>query len=167
MPRLTLTFDNGPWPGPTDAVLDVLAARNLRTTFFVVGERLKDPAARPSAPRHGPVGELVLAQGRHGMCPAHIHFLISAPGYRELVTALYLEGDAHLGDDVVFGASADLVAREEPSAPTCPIKGLPGVRFDFSLSREAEVDRLGGRVGADPAAVAARSEAPPASTAAE
>jgi len=110
-------------------------------------------------PLDGPVGELVLAQGRHGMRPAHIHFLISAPGYRELVTALYLEGDAHLDDDIVFGASADLVAREEPSDPNCPIKGLPSVRFDFSLSREAEVDRRGGRVGADPAAVAGRSEA--------
>ncbi|HEX2553044.1 MAG TPA: dioxygenase [Microvirga sp.] len=119
-------------------------------------------------PLDGPVGELVLAQGRHGMRPAHIHFLISAPGYRELVTALYLEGDAHLEDDVVFGASADLVAREEPSDPGCPLKGLPSVRFDFSLSREAEIDRLGGRVGADPAAVAGRGEtAAPSPAAAE
>ena len=110
-------------------------------------------------PLDGPVGELVLAQGRHGMRPAHIHFLIAAPGYRELVTALYLEGDAHLDDDVVFGASADLVAREEPSDPASPIKGLPSVRFDFSLSREPGSDRLSGRVGADPAAVVRRNEA--------
>jgi catechol 1,2-dioxygenase/hydroxyquinol 1,2-dioxygenase len=109
-------------------------------------------------PLDGPVGELVLAQGRHGMRPAHIHFLISAPGYRELVTALYLEGDAHLEDDVVFGASADLVAREEASDPNCPIKSSPSVRFDFSLSREAGSEEVSGRVGADPAAVARQND---------
>ena len=41
MKRVTLTFDNGPWPGVTENVLDVLAARGLRSTFFVVGEQLR------------------------------------------------------------------------------------------------------------------------------
>jgi protocatechuate 3,4-dioxygenase beta subunit len=43
-------------------------------------------------PIDGPVGALIGAQQRHGYRPAHIHFLIGAPGYRELVTALYLGG---------------------------------------------------------------------------
>src|SRR5213592_4571258 len=43
-----------------------------------------------SIPMDGPVGAMVKAQARHGMRPAHIHFLVGAPGYRELVTALYL-----------------------------------------------------------------------------
>ena len=118
-------------------------------------------------PLDGPVGEMVKAQGRHGMRPAHIHFLISTPGYRELVTALYLEGDEHLEDDVVFGASADLVVREEQNDPDCPIKGLPSIHFDFKLAREGEADSTGGRVGADPAKVAGRSGAEPASVAEE
>ncbi len=109
-------------------------------------------------PLDGPVGEMVLAQGRHGMRPAHIHFLISAPGYRELVTALYLKGDAHLDDDVVFGASADLVAEEKQDDPRAPIRGIPSIHFDFALSREAEVDKLGGRVGADPSKIATAAE---------
>jgi hydroxyquinol 1,2-dioxygenase len=50
-------------------------------------------------PLDGPVGKMVLAQKRHGKRPAHIHFLISAPGYRELVTALYIAGDEHLDDE--------------------------------------------------------------------
>jgi catechol 1,2-dioxygenase/hydroxyquinol 1,2-dioxygenase len=104
-------------------------------------------------PLDGPVGEMIHAQRRHGMRPAHIHFLISAPGYRELVTALYLEGDEHLEDDVVFGASGDLVARLEESDPDCPIPGVPSVHFDFSLSWESPVDRAGGRVGADPSQI--------------
>ena len=109
-------------------------------------------------PMDGPVGQMVSRQGRHGMRPAHIHFLISAPGQRELVTALYLAGDAHLEDDVVFGASGDLVAHERPSDPDCPIKDVPSIRFDFSLSRESDADRLGGRVGADPAQIAVAAE---------
>ena len=113
-------------------------------------------------PMDGPVGEMITAQGRHGMRPAHIHFLISAPGYRELVTALYLEGDKHLEDDVVFGASADLVARERRDGANCPIKGLSSIHFDFSLARESETDRLGGRVGADPSKIGGRVGADPA-----
>lgn len=41
--RVTLTFDNGPTPGVTDAVLDLLAARGATATFFVVGTQLRRP----------------------------------------------------------------------------------------------------------------------------
>ena len=104
-------------------------------------------------PLDGPVGKMVMAQKRHGKRPAHIHFLIAAPGYRELVTALYLAGDEHLEDDVVFGASGDLVVEVKNNDAGAPIKGLPSINFDFSLARESEADRRAGRVGADPGAV--------------
>lgn len=104
-------------------------------------------------PLDGPVGQMVLAQKRHGMRPAHIHFLVAAPGYRELVTALYLAGDEHLEDDVVFGASGDLVVDVKANDPASPAPGLPSVHFDFSLARESEADKTAGRVGADPAQV--------------
>lgn len=42
--RITLTFDNGPDPEVTPQVLDVLAEHDVRTTFFVVGDKLRDPA---------------------------------------------------------------------------------------------------------------------------
>ena len=106
-----------------------------------------------SIPMDGPVGALVRAQGRHGMRPAHIHFLISSPGYRELVTALYLAGDDHIDDDTVFGVAPPLVVQIRDFEPTCPIQGTPSVRYDFSLSRATEADKLSGRVGADPAAI--------------
>ena len=45
--RVTLTFDNGPTPGVTDQVLDILAERSLSAIFFVVANRVeKDAAAR-------------------------------------------------------------------------------------------------------------------------
>ncbi|MGA9955483.1 MAG: dioxygenase [Bradyrhizobium sp.] len=106
-----------------------------------------------SIPMDGPVGEMITAQRRHGMRPAHIHFLVGAPGYRELVTALYLRDDPHLADDVVFGSSGDLAVEINPKDPDCPIKGMPSIRFDMRLSRETAADRAGGRVGADPAAI--------------
>lgn len=100
-------------------------------------------------PMDGPVGDLVRLQQRQGCRPAHIHFLISAPGFRELVTALYFQGP-YLETDVVFGASPDLVANEKISDPQAPQKGLPSVHFDFTLARAGSVDADGGRVGADP-----------------
>jgi hydroxyquinol 1,2-dioxygenase len=106
-----------------------------------------------SIPMDGPVGEMVRAQARHGMRPAHIHFLVGAPGYRELVTALYLSDDPHLADDVVFGSSGDLAIDIKANDPSCPIKGLPSIRFDMRLSRETAADKAGGRVGADPSAI--------------
>ena len=67
------------------------------------------------------------------MRPAHIHFLVGASGYRELVTALYLRDDPHLADDVVFGSSDDLAVDVVANDPDCPIKGLPSIRFDMRL----------------------------------
>ena len=43
MKRVTLTFDNGPTPGITEHVLEILSTRRIHTTFFVVGERLARP----------------------------------------------------------------------------------------------------------------------------
>jgi len=107
-------------------------------------------------PMDGPVGDLVRAQGREGCRPAHIHFLISAPGFRELVTALYFPG-RYLETDVVFGASPQLVVKEQAADPAAPIQGLPSVRFDFILAREGSADHAGGRVGADPGKVASEA----------
>jgi peptidoglycan/xylan/chitin deacetylase (PgdA/CDA1 family) len=48
---VTLSFDNGPDPDVTPRVLDSLAARGVRSTFFVIGRKLADPAARKLAER--------------------------------------------------------------------------------------------------------------------
>jgi len=45
MKRVTLSFDNGPTPGVTDAVLEHLERAGILTTFFVIGQKLRDPAA--------------------------------------------------------------------------------------------------------------------------
>jgi peptidoglycan/xylan/chitin deacetylase (PgdA/CDA1 family) len=43
--RVTLTFDNGPTPGVTERVLDILAAQRILATFFVIGSKAEKPAA--------------------------------------------------------------------------------------------------------------------------
>ena len=51
MRRVTLTFDNGPEPDVTPAVLDTLAAHSLKATFFVLGQKVSDPARAAIARR--------------------------------------------------------------------------------------------------------------------
>jgi len=48
---LTLSFDNGPEPDVTPHVLDILGRRDIKTTFFVIGEKLADPGRRRFAKR--------------------------------------------------------------------------------------------------------------------
>lgn len=48
---ICLTFDNGPEPDVTPTVLDTLARRGIITTFFTIGEKLRDPARRAPAAR--------------------------------------------------------------------------------------------------------------------
>jgi len=47
--------------------------------------------------------------GRHPMRPAHLHFIVSAPGFETAVTHLFVEGDPYLESDVVFGVKNSLV----------------------------------------------------------
>ncbi len=57
--RVTLTFDNGPTPGVTNAVLDVLKARGIAASFFVVGNQLRRPGARALAERAAAEGHWI------------------------------------------------------------------------------------------------------------
>jgi hydroxyquinol 1,2-dioxygenase len=106
-------------------------------------------------PMDGPVGDMIRAQGRHGFRPAHIHFLIGAPGYREVVTALYMAGDDHIDSDTVFGVTESLVADAKTGDPASPFGELPSIRFDFTLA--AAKDGLSGRVGADPSQITTKT----------
>ncbi len=100
-----------------------------------------------SIPMDGPVGEMVMQQKRHGMRPSHIHCLVGAEGYRELVTALYFGDDPFIDSDTVFGVSQSLVvdAHEDPASP---VPGLRAVHYDFRLAKATLGES--GRVGADP-----------------
>jgi hydroxyquinol 1,2-dioxygenase len=93
---------------------------NLRARFRSDAEgRFKFMSVKPSSypvPSDGPVGKMLNALGRHPFRPAHIHFIISAPGFKPLVTALYIDGDKYIDSDVVFGSREQLVVRYQPSS---------------------------------------------------
>ena len=71
------------------------------------------PAAYP-IPDDGPAGQLLKAHGRNWMRPAHVHFMVSAPGHRTLVTHVFDAESAHLDDDAVFGVRRSLVRTFAP-----------------------------------------------------
>ena len=48
--------------------------------------------------------------GRHGNRPSHVHYFVSAPGYRKLTTQFNIEGDQYLWDDFAFATRDGLVA---------------------------------------------------------
>jgi protocatechuate 3,4-dioxygenase beta subunit len=81
-------------------------------------------------PDDGPAGQLLAAMGRHPFRPAHIHFMISAPGYRTLVTHLFFEGDEFLESDAVFGVKPSLVVRPELKEATNTVE------YNFGLAKE-------------------------------
>lgn len=68
------------------------------------------PCSYP-VPMDGPVGELIQASGRHPMRPAHVHFLVDAPGFEPLVTHVFIDGDEYLQSDAVFGVKDELIAK--------------------------------------------------------
>lgn len=73
----------------------------------------------------GPVGRLLTAVGRHPWRPAHIHLLVTADGYRPLVTQVYPAGGPYLDDDAISGVKDDLVV---------PVVD-GGITFDIRVNR--------------------------------
>lgn len=66
-------------------------------------------------PYDGPVGKLLQQLGRHPYRPAHMHFMVTAPGHETIITHTFVGDDAYIGDDAVFGVKGTLVAPFEPA----------------------------------------------------
>ncbi|ERP86140.1 hypothetical protein Q669_17140 [Labrenzia sp. C1B10] len=81
--------------------------------------RTVKPAGYP-VPVHTTTGDLLRAQKRTPMRPAHVHFIVSAPEHKTLITQIFADTDEAMVNDVVFGAkeqiAGDLELRETPSA---------------------------------------------------
>lgn len=100
------------------------------------------PVAYP-IPTDGPVGRLLARLERHPYRPAHIHFIIAAPGCEPVTTHLFVEGDPYLDSDAVFGVKESLIRPfERVSDPAEAARyGMAGpfwkVTHDFSLKAAA------------------------------
>jgi hydroxyquinol 1,2-dioxygenase len=62
-----------------------------------------------TVPTDGPVGDILRACGRHPWRPSHLHYIVTAPGYKSLVTEIFPDDDPYLDQDTVFGVRNDLV----------------------------------------------------------
>ena len=96
-------------------------------------------------PHDGPVGRMLAATGRSPMRAAHLHFMVTAPGQRRLVTHIFVDSDPQREADSVFGVKESLVKVFEPQpAGTATPDGreLDGswskVRFDIVLAPAQE-----------------------------
>ncbi|MBP0638719.1 intradiol ring-cleavage dioxygenase [Cupriavidus sp. AcVe19-6a] len=134
------TAENGMYSGQDTAQ----PVGNLRGRYHTDADgyyaiRTIVPVSYP-IPTDGPVGRMLAATNRHPWRPAHLHFMIDAPGHRKLVTHLFNQGDPYLDSDAVFGVKPSLrVAYEERAAdhPLARRFGLDGpfreARYDFVL----------------------------------
>ncbi|KAL5116981.1 hypothetical protein ACEQ8H_005066 [Pleosporales sp. CAS-2024a] len=68
-----------------------------------------------SLPTDGAAGQLFKVMDRHPFRPAHIHLMVSAAGYKPLITQLYPRDDKYVTNDTVFAVKDDLLLDFEPS----------------------------------------------------
>jgi hydroxyquinol 1,2-dioxygenase len=84
---------------------------------------------------------MLKAAGRHPYRPAHIHFIVTAPGFRPIVTHLFIAGDPYLDSDAVFGVKKSLVVTPSrvDDAQHAHAAGMAApfweIAFDFALAR--------------------------------
>ncbi|GAY11054.1 dioxygenase [Pseudonocardia sp. N23] len=98
--------------------------------------RFRFTTATPShypIPTDGPVGALLRATGRHPFRPAHIHFLVDAPGYQQLTTHVFVADSAYIDADAVFAVKQSLV-REFVTVDDEAAAAAHGVTAPFTLA---------------------------------
>ncbi|ENU20575.1 catechol 1,2-dioxygenase [Acinetobacter bohemicus ANC 3994] len=104
-------------------------------------------------PPEGTTQAVLNLLGRHGNRPSHVHYFVSAPGYRKLTTQFNIEGDQYLWDDFAFATRDGLVATATDVTDSTEMsklnldKPFKHITFNFELVKEVdqapstEVDR--------------------------
>jgi hydroxyquinol 1,2-dioxygenase len=127
----------------------VQADMNLRGKFTTdtnghIRFRSIKPAGYP-IPIDGPTGDLLRAQGRHNMRPAHLHFLAAKDGFKTLISQIYVQDDKFLETDVQFGVTRRLVGnyvRHENEKPPAPDVQGPWYSLDYNFVMEPGATKL-------------------------
>jgi catechol 1,2-dioxygenase len=91
------------------------------------------------------VGELLRAQGRHNMRPAHLHFLAVKDGFKTLISQVYVNDDKYLETDAQFGVTRHLIGNyvrhDSGPAPAADVAGL-WYSLDYTFVMERGASRL-------------------------
>ena len=125
------------------------ARMNLRGKFATdadgaFGFRSVKPAGYP-IPIDGPAGDFVRATRRHHYRPAHLHFLIYKPGFKTLISQVYVNDDERLDSDVQFGVTRALIGnyvRHDNGRAPAPDVAPPWYSLDYSFPMEPGEARL-------------------------
>jgi protocatechuate 3,4-dioxygenase beta subunit len=128
---------------------DTQADMNLRGKFTTDAQgrfsfRSVKPAGYP-VPTDGPVGDMLRAQRRHPYRPAHIHFLGFKPGFKTLITQVFVDDDQYLETDAVFGVTRHLVGdykRHDTGSPPANGMQAPWYTLDYTFVMEAGEAKL-------------------------
>jgi catechol 1,2-dioxygenase len=145
------------WHSSTAGLYDVQdsqqAEMNLRGKFITdetgtFAFRSIKPVGYPIPADRNVVGQLLRAQGRHCLRPAHVHVLIYKPGLKTLISQVFMPDDPHIDDDVQFGVTRNLIgnlARHDEPA------GHPDVKTPwYSLEHTFIMDPGEARLPAPP-----------------
>jgi hydroxyquinol 1,2-dioxygenase len=125
------------WQAGADGFYDSQKGRamNLRGIFRADAKgRFHFRCVRPEfypVPHDGPVGRMLTATGRHPMRPPHLHFWITARGFRPLITHLFVKGGRYLDSDAVFGVKPELIIDFKRGKD-----GVATAHYDFVLMRK-------------------------------
>jgi hydroxyquinol 1,2-dioxygenase len=125
------------------------AHMNLRGKFTTdkdgaFGFRSVKPAGYP-IPIDGPAGDFVRATRRHHYRPAHLHFLIYKPGFKTLISQIYVNDDERLDSDVQFGVTRALIGnymRHDNGRAPAPDVAPPWYSLDYTFPMESGEARL-------------------------
>jgi len=136
------------WQAKADGIYDVQTDGEFELRGRVKANAKGEYAFKSYKPKFygvpvdGPVGDLLRAMSRHPMRPAHMHAIVSAPGYQQVITHVFVEGDPYLDSDAVFAVKDSLVGKYKQvnSAEQAKKLGLPNpflkLEWDFHLSPE-------------------------------
>ena len=121
---------------------------NLRRTIFTDAQgqytALTTMPVGYGCPPQGTTQFVLDKLGRHGNRPSHVHYFVTAPGYRKLTTQFNIEGDQYLWDDFAFATRDGLVATAVDVTDENEIsrRGLNGpfkhIQFDVELVKEQQ-----------------------------
>lgn len=88
-------------------------------------------------PTDGPVGVVLEKMGRHPMRPAHLHLIVTAPGYQQVISHVFVKGDPYIESDTVFAVKPSLIGEfRKVDAPDEAKKlGFPNpfLRLDWDI----------------------------------
>src|SRR4249920_1241850 len=127
----------------------VQADMNLRGIFTTDADgHIHFRSIKPSGypiPVDGPVGDLLRAQGRANMRPAHLHFLIHKQGFKTHISQVYSDDDPHLETDSQFGVTRRLIGHyalhENEPAPAPDVKG-PWYSLEYTFEIEPGIAKM-------------------------